>query len=645
MAVTWTTQRSGNWSLSSSNASSPWYDGGTQTGYARTPGSSSNSNNDIVVIANGHTLTCDASVTCGDAANPTTVNAIANSAGGSGILNVSTGVTLTVVSKVLQSNAEWTFSAGSGLTFSSASNLVWAMNTANNQYSQKLSMSGSSGSHITITSTGGGTGRFTCPYNVTQHAWSYVDASYLGDSSTPSVVSNLSVMGTGVSNFTRCTFDNCGGVTNSGSQSNSTWTMDDCEFTNTATTYSVGPSATTVIGTGTRRISGCVFDKQFGNGNAAYQFTITGNVMPKMNISGIYPYTQFSGNVVRYSASDPVVCNDVSSTPEANTWNLVHIHNPAGTLTTNAHVLGIGRGGANVTVAGWIFDPGYTDIGGDIVQGASPASAMTVTVKYNLCLPVGEGVNIGKCCGNFISCLGSANLTIQAEHNTTTGFRGGSNQDNGGFTVGETYAGRTGMVPYIKSNLVWSQTSNDALIFGRKATSTAGDICSAANIGYNGKYNAVTSCTGATNPGSVPGYMDYFTSPTAAMFSSTTGLGANDVTLSGMPFVDVNMGSNAWRNIASWAVAKGLASSGDSYDTKCNAAYAYFAGGCATGVTGTRIAEMVDWIKAGWKVTDSSLNNAGHDGATIGALGYVSSSMGGVEYNFAGGMMDMAGGF
>ncbi|HPZ14842.1 MAG TPA: hypothetical protein PLK04_11540, partial [Bacillota bacterium] len=50
----WTSQRSGNWSVPSNDPSSPWYDGGTQTGRASIP-----QNNDSVTIASGHSVCFD----------------------------------------------------------------------------------------------------------------------------------------------------------------------------------------------------------------------------------------------------------------------------------------------------------------------------------------------------------------------------------------------------------------------------------------------------------------------------------------------------------------------------------------------------------------------------------------------------------
>lgn len=52
----WTSQRTGNWNLISSNAASPWHDGGSQTALARIPGDTAS---DSVTIASGHTVTFD----------------------------------------------------------------------------------------------------------------------------------------------------------------------------------------------------------------------------------------------------------------------------------------------------------------------------------------------------------------------------------------------------------------------------------------------------------------------------------------------------------------------------------------------------------------------------------------------------------
>jgi hypothetical protein len=103
------------------------------------------------------------------------------------------------------------------------------------------------------------------------------------------------------------------------------------------------------------------------------------------------------------------------------------------------------------------------------------------------------------------------------------------------------------------------------------------------------------------------------------IFSYTPGI--NDIRLTGNPFYDSS------RNIATWAISKGVATTGMSYDIQVSSAYDYIKGS----ISG-RIADLTDWVKQGWSVVNPVLYNAGHDGITIGALPYISTSGSNISY-------------
>jgi hypothetical protein len=133
---------------------------------------------------------------------------------------------------------------------------------------------------------------------------------------------------------------------------------------------------------------------------------------------------------------------------------------------------------------------------------------------------------------------------------------------------------------------------------------------------YNGVWNPRTGSDGQ-------GY----NSISAGTIFSAGAPGANDVLVTADPFFDKS------RNIATWDAALGgpgttanaLAEMGKRNDpTGYNTAYS--------------IEALVDWVRDGFRVTDASLNNAGHDGVTIGAMGYVASGVTGTVTSATGGV-------
>lgn len=678
-AVTWTTQRTGDWSLASNNASSPWHDGGAQTALARTPGSSSNASNDLVIIANGHTLTCDASVTCGDATTPASL-AVSNASGGTGILNVSAGVTLTVVSNVHhRGTATWTFSAGSALVFNSSTILTWTIAESTRQC--KLVFNGSSGSHCTVSSSGAAKGRFTytggSAATASDFDASYTDFSDLGDASNAAALLYGGSSTTHLQRFDNCTFTTCGPVQLANCSATGTQSFASCRWTGGTGTRSLIPIATQALTSGTRLLSNCALDKILGNSSSLLDWTITGNVFAddiSVLASAAIPWARWSNNATWIKAS--AGRNMAGEFKTSLGWNLFNLHSTAGQLT-NIRFLNMGAYLTGTPEwSGLILDPGNTDTAGDCINTAVMTGSTTLTLKNIILLPNSSGLK----CGKLLSCLANqANLTLKVNHNTLVSDGSGET----GLQYGESYKGRVGMISECQSNLAWSYTTNNGQLVQTQATGTVGttvgatngsptvsgsstkfstgdnsgpaqvaliagdfiqfgsettayevqsvgsdtsltlttnyagttgtgkswtplvkDVITPAACNYNGKWNMATGTDGA-GYNSVRSWFTLF----------TTSVGANDVTVASDPFVDRT------RNTASWAVSVGAASSGDSYNTKLAAAYTYMASDPAV-----RVAACLEWIKGGWKVKAASLNNAGHDGVTIGALPYSSAS-------------------
>lgn len=688
MAVTWTTQRSGNWSLNSQNPSSPWYDGAGGTQYNRngTPGANNNAGADLVAIASGHALTCDASVTVGDPSNVSSLAIAPAVAGGTGVLNIIPGVTLTVVSNVKQGNATWTVNGAAGqatgIRFNLASAGWWQVSDGGGQANAKLSLQGVANGRIAVTSIGAGLARFTNgATNSSLHDWLNVDASNLGDASNAGVSGALNG-GNSPFQFINCTFSNCGGLLTGGYQAaNTTFKLDGCTFSGTLTSYSVNHSTYNITkGTGTRLVNNCSFDKGFGSTSYFYQFTITGNVFGAAwshASSADYPPTQVSGNLIVQSGSSGFY-GFASGFSYANVWNYIHIHNPSSQIL-NAHTLSLTPAATSYEISGLIFDPGNTDAAGDLIFPPVATNAgSTMNVRYNLTLPIAAGSSAGQSCAKLVSCTGDmTKITAAVDHNTvcTTG-----QGETGVFQWGETSKGRIGMCSSMRSNLAYTPAGQTAGVKVQKTATTgtitgsvavtngsttvtgtgtnfttaliAGDWVRVATDTIPYKIASVDSGTqltlvsgygGSTGSGKTlqPFVQDaiYNAGYTAADYNAGWGLatgtdgkgyncelaggkgfsyapGPNDVSLGGDPFVDSS------RNIATWAVARGQATAGDTYQAKVDAAYSYLKAAPAA-----RVAELVAWVKAGWSVKDSALRDAGHDGATIGALPYSAGSV------------------
>jgi hypothetical protein len=153
------------------------------------------------------------------------------------------------------------------------------------------------------------------------------------------------------------------------------------------------------------------------------------------------------------------------------------------------------------------------------------------------------------------------------------------------------------MIASFKSNLAFAFTANRALLFGRYG-GTVQDAVAEVNIDRNATWNGYSGSDGV-------GYH----SVSAGNVFSTAPVGSTDVALSADPFVAVT------RNLATWGASLGadgtypgvlseLAKMNDrtGYDPRYN------------------VAAAVAWVREGYQVTATTLQNAGHDGATIGAI-------------------------
>ncbi len=537
----------------------------------------------------------------------------------SGSLTIGTSISLTVLGDIKLVNTTFTMNAGSTLTFDASSsvgttntNYACFVGTANNQSTAKVVVSGSSGSHVTITSNAsGGNGRFAVLYNVNvggvyqDHGgfdWTYADVSRLGTATLDSLtISDNSA--TRTVNFDHCVFDGNGrifGFYNLPLASTLTFTNNTLKNTLHATNPTRIATAGGVA-TGGRTYTGNSFQDTLVPFISVQSATITGNYFNAgitMASGTATPWTSFQNNLLRKTAvADQLVNGDVDTNYfliDEGTLGNPHFIDPDTGLTSRT-----------VTFTNNIFEytgPVYSSTSnldvGDAMLHFDVAADYVLT--YNLILPNTPGTDASGVL--FTLFTGNTSFTsLRAEHNTyVLALNSASlNESNIGTNMS------TGKVTF-RDNLCWKP----------------------AGLTYSGNKYKITDVKNSANPGSSP--QDFLTAADYNSCDSTkyaagyAGAGYH-VNLSYTPGVhDVDVAANfvdSTRNIATWAVSQGYASSGDSQATKVAAALTAIK--AAPALTAS---SLMPYVRAGFAPQNASLHNAGHDSITIGAVEYVAAN-------------------
>lgn len=332
--------------------------------------------------------------------------------------------------------------------------------------------------------------------------------------------------------------------------------------------------------------------------------------------------------------------------------------------TTNAR--GVLMQGAAYDISGCVFDyPAATT--GDFI--ASAATSYTLQCDHNLLLPNSAGGNTGKLVSP-LNAPAAGGLTV--DHNTVYSSLA-STVESGVAAYGETYAGSAGMYKSLRSNLIYT-TSGVGCALARTNQSTVSDILVTADKGDYNAFNAPADSVAGNVLvvyGASGGYVDTVATPTVAMFTSTTGLGAHDI-VADPAFVDTTrclatfdsayLGNTAtaWATATSYTVGDIVSASdsgfygGATVNFRCINAHTSVSGNATTGKPGlaanwrtnwqlasvyrlqvsvaeysaaTRqatVQDLITWVKGGWSPTNSALKDAGHDGETIGSGSFVS---------------------
>jgi hypothetical protein len=568
----WASTQAGDWSDSSENDTSPWYDDDAQSALATVPG-----NGDTVEI--DHNVNVDVDTTVGTTPDNDSTDAILVD---TGILTVNTGVTLTCRGRLYVSGATFTMEAGSSLILDSSQHAsltpVYRLDSAS--AANSFNFNGTSGSHVSVSG-------YNDTYRgaVELNSWTtgnltatYTDFEDLDTGSNYGFGSYI-YNGPALS-ITHCTFTDCSRLQfrQIAASADFVFTDNVCSGTGSSDSYFSAPAPS---GGATRTFSDNVIDFA---GNASWS-------LPGTTISQSYFHQGLIFGNAADSAGDVEDCfirSDSTTTTAVTTRKGLKDSFVLKDSATGNHFVNCITADRALEYSGNILEFTGTANDGDGFMASSVAATNTATIKNNIVLPNSGGVTSS----TLLSCLGVASWDADVYHNTACVKES--------LFYGEGYVGHAGIIANAKSNLWWVPSGETGYAGVRKANDSTPiqDGITPANYDYNWHWNlAAGSETGGFNDNDADSPDMFSTVPT----NSNGGSGDPQ-------FVD------ATRDLGSWG------STEESTDGSVAAALAVLQADTS------KIPELVTWVKAGFVVQNSSLEDAGHDSETIGAMGYQAAS-------------------
>lgn len=525
-----------------------------------------------------HAVTVDTNTVVGSAPATGGTAAIAVNA----TLTLAAGVTLEVKGDIIVGNVGLIMGAGASILGNAASGVSYKIqiSTGHNQASARLTANGSSGSLCTIRKKSGAAGTFrgTDGGFLKGGLVTATDTEFLALGSASVNGWNFWPSASEPMRLDNCVVDGCGTFAmTSNIAASSSIRFRGTPFKNGLRADDLTLVGGTGLSSGERILDRCSFEKNLNVNVVGFLMTecrMAGGISGGSN--GPNWHADSANNIV-LSAASAGNAVQIATNAAPKRWYVVRdvASNPHFIQPTTAR---------SQTFDQCIMEAVQSPVDGDGFVLPSPGSARTYAFKRCYLLPNAAGTSPGK----FIAGLGNANCSFEGEHNTYI-VGGGAEQ---GVLLGETFAGVAGMLASLKSNLAWC-TSGTGYYLGRLA-GTVQDLAYAADVDYNAAWGL--------SAGSDGGGVHVTSGPN---FFSAGGHNPNGVTLSGDPFVDKA------RNIAAWDASLGGAG------TYANARAALLAL-----TAGYDVEDLIDYIIAGFVVTDPALEDAGHDGATIGASGY-----------------------
>jgi len=345
-------------------------------------------------------------------------------------------------------------------------------------------------------------------------------------------------------------------------------------------TMSGMPAANT---TGTREIIGNYADRTLtaaGSTQNYNDFTVTGNALVGVLAiaSGTGLPTEVSGNLFAKTGSGP---HSWASSFDDNYWvQSAAVSNP------HFHSMAVSVTGT-IDIDGNIYDDSGTAANGDGFLVPAGAGVAHFNIVRNIACRTSAG---GISC-TVVSALGHDDKTWNADHNSFWTAGGAV-----GIQGGETEPGVADNCTSGRSNLAIGPATT-GLVFGSGGSPVDGYFTV-------GDFSTGWSTTGEA-------FTDNY-GPADAKFG--TAPGANDVN------VDPQLVDHE-RNLAVWDLSLGGAG------TYANALAELALMNTATHDAGYTPAAAHTYVKAGWAPQNATVQNAGHDGVTIGAVEFVAGGV------------------
>jgi hypothetical protein len=575
--VTATSAATGNWS-----AGATW-DGGS----APTSGNRA-------IVSSGHTVTVTASDEIGDSPADTTTWVL----DGAGTLTVNAGVTLTVNgnARLRTFNGGDSTTGGGALEFDTTANdtaYVLQLGTANNQTTNRFTTRGTAGSRFEVRTVSGATAYAVIDCLLESGFFDCEDTTFrrLGDDTADGI--DLQNQTSDYDHeFRRVTFTDCGRLDwGTSVAEDGGWVFEDVLFTSPPASATVGPlrlltSATKAAGT-TRTMTRVVFDCDLGPIVEVLSNTIS-NCVFRNGFDGTQAYTSITDSVIYFD--DGTIARSGSPLYGGMTDSYVCANSDH--ALGNAHMI-LPR--ATATVSGVVWDS--TMVGGEDTSDLLYTSEdidLTITNNVIVTDPV---TNSG---AGVLNPNNPARFLVRHNTASVTGA--------GFIAVGDLNLDPDAVAEY-KSNLVWSTGGTGSptgyhVNYVHNVADPAGagfpDVLDGTDATHNARYGLLAGQD-------LKGYNT----------DCTVAPGSNDVSLdaSGGPqFVDDT------RNMGRWAITRGY--SAEAFNTDASKRAAYGDAWDALVSDPTRATDLVEWVTLGFAPTNTDLEDAGHDGVTIGAVEY-----------------------
>lgn len=588
--ATFTSKAAGNWS---SGGQTTWNEVGV-------PGVG-----DTVTIT--HAITVDVNTTVGASTAYNTVPAIYIN---NTTLTVASGVTFKVRGDVLHNVGKIVLQPGcTWMWDSSVSGVNYVGRLFNFYQNSGITAGDSTGvdtRRVTITSTGSANGYWksingiaaggvvestTFGFYLELYRTDFVS---LGTSSEYSVMANTTNLSVQKVILYDVTFTNCGPPSLKGPNTATRFEMTSVIISGTLNaTYALQIDAGTTIGTGTRIMTKCVFDKSVdGPGGAFANFTITYCYFGDgwRNVSGTSnKVTSMSNCFIRQTTDQLPICGTVS--------NCYALYDSP--VLANPHWFNASLQNGPITFDGVIFDFNGTDPNGNMIVFTAGASVTALNVYRCIGLPNAAG----KSGGALMALDGSGNVSATVEHNTHC--CGGQFVLEMGHLVPTSVSGQYASY---QSNLAYSTTtpsSTDSfhavdLDHRNSGSGASTDLITTADYNGSWKLTAPSATMNATISTTPAGWYTNQQKGYAAKFSYVPGV--HDVEAN-PNFIDSS------RNVAKWAQVQ------------------YGADGTYAGALAvikadvyTRLPLLLDYVRKGFAPQNTAFKNAGHDGTDIGAV-------------------------